>query len=616
MPDFDAKERAEIQEALKLFINELRSFFDKGADGAVISFNLAAEINVRKMINAHNFKYKDSPDDQRLSVGIVQAWYRKLIEEYDKGNLNDLQIDSGVFFERSEVVRSVTDHQNDLIHSRSGSLLCQRDEDGNIIFPALIDIKSKSALNENLCGKLFFPSGDATTCKFAFDVSDINNITKYASLSFKAKDVEKKRIAADKMSKAIVLNNSLAEKSIHFDKIFNIMDQRGKPHRYIKFSELGEFTTLLKDDVLNHDYAGSLDLNRGMIEFYGTEVEACKIDMLLQYAQSLAELEAAQISHNDLKPENTFCTYNPATQRIILKNGDPEMMTIAVESKPTTSGTMEYLPKEVWIEFTKRVLNTKDKDGNFLTMNFALYNLIKKLYDRYTKNSRLQKDLTTILKDALSNQTSEQIHEISEKIFSQYPQYNVADYTFTSSELDALEAYNPNILEGIDDLMMQARDPIYGLELFLQELGLDPVTALQIGKVYDNKATLDANPDLLAAYNRALQQLSSKPENWKDSPTYQDSYCGKKDQWAVGIICMQVTAGRFPDLLTDATILNSPPFDRLLSQDPAQRMTGSQFKDFVIQGLQQTPDGRALLDKINKAAEPQPKLINKTTRPF
>jgi serine/threonine protein kinase len=603
MPVADPEESAAIQGELKLYIDSLRYLFDKNSDGSITHLNPVAEVTVRDAINAHNLKYQKSPDDQRLSVGVIQAWYRKLIEEYDAGTFRELRIDDGIFIERPATSKTIENPNNSLLYSRSGALLCKCNESGNIVFPSLIDIKSKSEFNESLKGKIFFHSGEATICKIAFDVSDLKNISKYASLSFKEKDPHKRRLASEKMSNAIALNNKLAEKSIHFEKIFNMFDRNSKPHRYVKFNEMGDFADILRNDVLNNNYNGDVLLNREMIDFYGTEIEACKLDMLFQLAESLMALNDEEVSHNDLKPENIFCNYDETSQRILLTIGDPEMMKDLIESKPTIGGTKEYLPLEVWAEFAKDTVETQDTIGNSLSTHFTLFNLTKILYERYSKKDTIQNHLKNILKKSHGeNYTSEQADSLAIKIFSQYPQDDIAVYEFSESELMAIRECNPDISdiqESIDELMMQARDPLYGLELFLEEIGLDPVTAFQIGKVYADNATLVDYPKLVESYNNALQKLINKIELLKNAPPNTDSYCGKKDQWATGIICMHVILGRFPDLLSDRHILERPPFEQLLSTDIAKRMTGSQFKAFVVEGLKQTPAGSQLMDMIS-----------------
>lgn len=614
-----------VQSALAQHIAKLRGFFAEKDGELVLTPEKRREMesSIQKYNAAH-----DTVEDTRLSVDIVAAWYKEQIRAYDDGELAKLNIDEGIYLKRPDAAK-MAKPPHPLSYARSGSLVPVLNEDQEIVFLELLDLKSKSEQNEDLravIGKsrLIFSSGAEKVCKYAYDVSDLDNITKYASLGFRADG--KKQLSADTQEE-IDHNNDLATGSKHANKMHVVIDANGKPHRYTKYCGLGDLGDVLSAGYLDIDYAGKLKLDHSYVEYNGLQIEACKLDVLLQLAEILADLQAAGIDHNDLKPGNIFCNYDESSQRIILTVGDFGMASKFDEdmSLAHKGGTYEYTAPEVWRARIKRFMEMKDINGNLPAPRAIIFTMVNLLGERYTKVNpedspplpRLQKDIAKLLQH-YADQAQLTVDKttfdlIAAKIFAGFPETKIDVYGFTPEEVKILMSCNGSgndLSVFIKDMYIHAREACYGLEKVLGELGISPEMIMRIYKqgsesgpglaVNDAAITTEADRVYLAAAKKLPAYVDPTINKDMLLTAVAQACNGKQDQYAIGITIAHMMLGELPDLTSaqHQRVLASEPLASLLNSNLNERMTGKELLQQMQKVIAATPAGAALLAKI------------------
>lgn len=624
--DLQGRTAVQVQLALAQHIAKLKGFFVEKDGELVLTDQKRTEME--QSIKKYNTEH-DTLEDTRLSVDIVVAWYKEQIRAYDSGELAKLNIDEGIYLKRPDAAKTATP-PNPLSYMRSGSLVPSLNENHEIVFLGLLDLKSKSEENVDLRAtvvskgsRLIFSSGAEKVCKYAYDVSDLDNITKYASLGFKPDG--KKELSATTREE-IELNNDFAEVSEHANKMHVVIDKDGKPHRYTKFCELGDLGDVLHNGYLDAKYTGSLKLDHSYVEYNGLQIEACKLDVLLQLAQILADLEKAGIDHNDLKPENIFCHYDVASNRIILKLGDFGMANRFSEDVPLMhkGGTYEYTAPEVWRARIKMFMDKKDSNGHSPDPRTIIFTMIKILGERYTKINpddtpprlpALQKNIARLLQhyaeQAGITVDKTTFDSMADKIFKGFPETKVD--AFTPEEKEILIDCNVSVNDlsaFMKDLYMHARDACYGLETVLQELGISPEMAMRIykqglesgkGLAVDEKSSkTEEDKVYLAAAQKLISYVDPNINHDMPSTAEAQDHRGKQDQYAIGITIAHMMLGELPDLTSvqHQLVLDSEPIASLLNNNLNARMSGKQLLQQMQKVVAATPSGAALLAKM------------------
>lgn len=75
---------------------------------------------------------------------------------------------------------------------------------------------------------------------------------------------------------------------------------------------------------------------------------------MYQFVKAVA-MHKAGIAHQDLKPENTVCAYDPVQRRLIIKIIDFGFAKLFANNEITTAGTYQYMPYESFVRLFFRL---------------------------------------------------------------------------------------------------------------------------------------------------------------------------------------------------------------------------------------------------------------------
>jgi serine/threonine protein kinase len=290
-----------------------------------------------------------------LTNGMLVSAYDDILAQYESGELDAIQPSSGKYCKRDP--SSVFQMNSP---KRSFAIVC--DPSGE--FKMYLEPKSK--FRDNLKRIIDWRGGSFKKGKVAYRIDTdplipcISLITKYST------EVPAQMEEYNKDINEVALNNSVhAAAPAYFNHLSTLTEVRGKKLTMHMYGEHLQFDlwSLVQHKVLDQNYPANTHpiLDRRLVNFGGTQVEACKVDIIWQLMQAIAELHAKDLSHRDLKLENIMCRYDPISQRFLVKIIDFGFATKFGYTE-NIRGTPTYLPPEAArVLFLKNAVDYGDK---------------------------------------------------------------------------------------------------------------------------------------------------------------------------------------------------------------------------------------------------------------